>query len=100
MLLTEVMVALFFETVQASLAEADKITLEVAKLLKDDFLQQNGYSSYDRSELRMCPSFLSCLTCSCFLVDGGGNCLSPRSHYLCSTVVMRQSNYSFRKPLV
>lgn len=33
---------------QASLAEADKITLEVAKLIKDDFLQQNGYSSYDR----------------------------------------------------
>lgn len=26
---------------KASLAEADKITLEVAKLLKDDFLQQN-----------------------------------------------------------
>lgn len=33
---------------QASLAEADKVTLEVARLLKDDFLQQNGYSSYDR----------------------------------------------------
>ena len=33
---------------KASLAESDKITLEVAKLLKDDFLQQNGYSSYDR----------------------------------------------------
>ncbi|NXW12020.1 VATA ATPase, partial [Fregetta grallaria] len=31
---------------KASLAEADKVTLEVAKLLKDDFLQQNGYSSY------------------------------------------------------
>ena len=34
--------------IQASLAETDKITLEVARLLKDDFLQQNGYSSYDR----------------------------------------------------
>ena len=33
---------------KASLAETDKITLEVARLLKDDFLQQNGYSSYDR----------------------------------------------------
>ena len=33
---------------QASLAETDKITLEVARLLKDDFLQQNGYSPYDR----------------------------------------------------
>lgn len=28
---------------KASLAETDKITLEVAKLLKDDFLQQNRY---------------------------------------------------------
>ena len=33
---------------KASLAETDKITLEVARLLKDDFLQQNGYSPYDR----------------------------------------------------
>lgn len=30
---------------KASLAETDKITLEVAKLLKDDFLQQNRYGS-------------------------------------------------------
>ncbi|KAK2573626.1 V-type proton ATPase catalytic subunit A [Acropora cervicornis] len=36
-----------------SLAEADKITLEVAKLIKDDFLQQNGYSPYDR----YCPFY-------------------------------------------
>lgn len=33
---------------QASLAETDKITLEVAKMIKDDFLQQNGYTPYDR----------------------------------------------------
>ncbi|XP_027038081.1 V-type proton ATPase catalytic subunit A [Pocillopora verrucosa] len=38
---------------KGSLAEADKITLEVAKLIKDDFLQQNGYSSYDR----YCPFY-------------------------------------------
>ncbi|MGH0124659.1 UNVERIFIED_CONTAM: hypothetical protein FKN15_036732 [Acipenser sinensis] len=38
---------------KSSLAEVDKITLEVAKLLKDDFLQQNGYSSYDR----FCPFY-------------------------------------------
>jgi V-type H+-transporting ATPase subunit A len=35
------------------LAETDKITLEIAKLLKDDFLQQNGYSNYDR----FCPFY-------------------------------------------
>lgn len=33
---------------KASLAETDKITLEVAKLLKDDFLQQNRYVLYKR----------------------------------------------------
>lgn len=38
---------------KSALAETDKITLEVAKLLKDDFLQQNGYSSYDR----YCPFY-------------------------------------------
>lgn len=31
---------------KASLAETDKITLEVAKLLKDDFLQQNRYAFF------------------------------------------------------
>lgn len=38
---------------KGSLAEADKITLEVAKLIKDDFLQQNGYTPYDR----FCPFY-------------------------------------------
>eukprot|EP00040_Diaphanoeca_grandis_P038338 m.256313 g.256313 ORF g.256313 m.256313 type:complete len:610 (-) comp34257_c0_seq1:39-1868(-) len=38
---------------QGSIGEADKITLEVAKLLKDDFLQQNGYTPYDR----FCPFY-------------------------------------------
>lgn len=38
---------------KSSLAESDKITLEVAKLVKDDFLQQNGYTPYDR----YCPFY-------------------------------------------
>lgn len=41
---------------KASLAEADKITLEVAKLLKDDFLQQNRYPSGSRHH---CLTFLT-----------------------------------------
>ena len=41
---------------KASLAEADKITLEVARLIKEDYLQQNGYSSYDR----FCPFYKTC----------------------------------------
>eukprot|EP01123_Difflugia_compressa_P008460 TRINITY_DN2523_c0_g1_i1.p1 TRINITY_DN2523_c0_g1~~TRINITY_DN2523_c0_g1_i1.p1 ORF type:complete len:638 (+),score=134.38 TRINITY_DN2523_c0_g1_i1:120-2033(+) len=36
-----------------SLNEADKITLEIARLLRDDFLQQNGFSSYDK----FCPFY-------------------------------------------
>jgi V-type H+-transporting ATPase subunit A len=36
---------------KASLAESDKITLEIAKLIKDDFLQQNRSVSFF-------PSFL------------------------------------------
>merc|ERR1711972_388432 len=38
---------------KGSLAEADKITREVARLVKDDFLQQNGYTPYDR----YCPFY-------------------------------------------
>ncbi|XP_066281596.1 V-type proton ATPase catalytic subunit A [Branchiostoma lanceolatum] len=38
---------------KGSLAETDKITLEVARLIKDDFLQQNGYTAYDR----FCPFY-------------------------------------------
>ncbi|KZT56380.1 putative TFP1p-H+-ATPase V1 domain 69 kd catalytic subunit, vacuolar [Calocera cornea HHB12733] len=32
---------------KAALGEGDKITLEVARMVKDDFLQQNGISEYD-----------------------------------------------------
>ncbi|XP_064541187.1 V-type proton ATPase catalytic subunit A-like [Drosophila montana] len=32
---------------KTSLNETDKITLEAARILKDDFLQQNSYSAYD-----------------------------------------------------
>ncbi|EAU88427.1 endodeoxyribonuclease [Coprinopsis cinerea okayama7 len=38
---------------KSALGEADKITLEVARMLKDDFLQQNGMSEYDR----YCPFY-------------------------------------------
>ena len=32
---------------QDSLADSDKVILETAKIIKDDFLQQNGFSEYD-----------------------------------------------------
>lgn len=36
---------------KSALGDSDKITMDVAALLKDDFLQQNGYSDYDQ----FCP---------------------------------------------
>jgi V-type H+-transporting ATPase subunit A len=36
-----------------SLGEPEKITLEVAKIIKDDYLAQNGFTSYDR----FCPFY-------------------------------------------
>merc|ERR1719269_11103 len=38
-----------------SLAESDKLILEVTKIIKDDYLQQNGFSDYDR----VCPFYKS-----------------------------------------
>jgi V-type H+-transporting ATPase subunit A len=36
---------------KSALSDPDKITLDMATLIKDDFLQQNGYSDYDQ----FCP---------------------------------------------
>ncbi|PNY25327.1 V-type proton atpase catalytic subunit a [Tolypocladium capitatum] len=33
---------------KSALSDADKITLDLASLIKEDFLQQNGYSDYDQ----------------------------------------------------
>ena len=38
---------------KSALSEPDKVTLDVAGLIKDDFLQQNGYSDWDR----FCPLY-------------------------------------------
>lgn len=32
---------------KASLSDIDKITLEVARIIKEDFLQQNSFTPYD-----------------------------------------------------
>ncbi|KYQ90179.1 vacuolar H+-ATPase A subunit [Tieghemostelium lacteum] len=36
-----------------SLGESEKITLEIARIIRDDFLQQNGFTPYDKC----CPFF-------------------------------------------
>lgn len=38
---------------RAALAENDKLVLDIAKLIKEDFLQQNSFSTYDRN----CPFY-------------------------------------------
>lgn len=38
---------------KSALGEADKVTLEVARVIKDDYLQQNGISEYDQ----YCPFY-------------------------------------------
>lgn len=38
---------------KSALSEGDKVTLDVARLIKDDYLQQNGISLYDR----YCPFY-------------------------------------------
>ncbi|KAK9894770.1 V-type proton ATPase catalytic subunit A [Cystobasidium minutum MCA 4210] len=38
---------------KSALGEGDKVTLDVARLIKDDYLQQNGISDYDR----YCPFY-------------------------------------------
>lgn len=40
-----------------SLAETDKVTLEVAKIIREDYLAQNSFTSYDR----YCPFYKSVL---------------------------------------
>ncbi|EEB06429.2 V-type ATPase subunit A [Schizosaccharomyces japonicus yFS275] len=38
---------------KSALSEPDKVTLDIATIIKNDFLQQNGYSDYDRN----CPLY-------------------------------------------
>lgn len=49
---------------QDSLSEDQKLTVEVAKLIKEDFLQQNGFSDHDR----YCPRIKTYWMLSCVWV--------------------------------
>jgi len=63
------------QSVQDSLAEGDKITLETARFLKDDFLQQNSFTKYDK----YCPFYkvsLSALDSSRLLPGYYTQCVS------------------------
>jgi len=61
-----------------SLAESDKITLEVAKIIKDDFLQQNGFTAYDRfcpfyKTVWMLRNMITFFTCAQKAVEAGND---------------------------
>lgn len=62
---------------KSALAEKDKITLDIAKLIKDDFLQQNGYSSYDR----FCPFYktVGMMRNICYFYDQAGHAVEVSS---------------------
>nr|WCZ58688.1 V-type proton ATPase catalytic subunit A [Seculamonas ecuadoriensis] len=46
-----------------SLAETDKLTLEIAKLIREDFLAQNGYSPHDK----YCPFYKTVWMLKCII---------------------------------
>ncbi|KAH3688468.1 hypothetical protein WICPIJ_000607 [Wickerhamomyces pijperi] len=48
---------------KSALSDSDKITLDVSTLIKEDFLQQNGYSSYDA----FCPIWKTFDMMKCFI---------------------------------
>ena len=52
--------ALLLCLAQDSLAENDKIMLETARFLKDDFLQQNSFTKYDK----YCPFYKASACCA------------------------------------
>lgn len=58
---------------KSALAERDKLCLEVAKVIREDFLQQNGYSSYDR----FCPLWktASQMKSICLFYENGINAI-------------------------
>lgn len=93
---------------KGSLAEKDKITLEVAKILKEDFLQQNSYSDYDRC----CPFYktVGMLKNIIRFYDMAIQCVETTSHSddkitwqiinetLYSTVMYRLTQMKFANP--
>merc|ERR1711939_355462 len=50
---------------KSALGDGDKITLDVATLLKEDFLQQNGYSDYDQ----YCPLWKTAWMMRCMMAS-------------------------------
>ena len=78
-----------------SLAESDKITLETAKILREDYLAQNAYSSYDRYcpfyKVRRCASILLFARLHCMGINA--SLVGYRVFGCCAT-----SSHGIRRP--
>merc|ERR1739848_397126 len=66
-----------------SLTEDQKVTIEIAKIIKDEFLQQNAYSDYD-------------FTCPLWKTAGMANCI-VHFYGLCNKVIADQDKEKDKK---
>ncbi|BGP53885.1 hypothetical protein JCM8202_006078 [Rhodotorula sphaerocarpa] len=87
---------------KSSLGEADKVCLDVARFLKEDFLQQNGISTYDRycpfyKTTAMLKNFITYYEQAVKAVEGDNNTWSRvREHT--SELVYRLTQMKFLDP--
>jgi V-type H+-transporting ATPase subunit A len=88
---------------KSALGEGDKVTLEVARMLKDDFLQQNGMSEYDR----YCPFYKTNKMLKCFVayhegavkaVSDGGDLTFAKVRDETSDLMYKLSQMKFESP--
>ncbi|EER15787.1 vacuolar ATP synthase subunit A, putative [Perkinsus marinus ATCC 50983] len=89
-----------------SLSEDQKCTLEVARIIREDFLQQNGFSDYDY----MCPlaKTIGMMKCICHFYDAAQKCLSENHgdkvigwsqiSTACKDVIVAITNMKFEMP--
>ncbi|KAF0987543.1 hypothetical protein HZS_5009 [Henneguya salminicola] len=94
---------------KGSLGEGDKITIDIAKLIKDDFLQQNSYTPYDR----FCPIYktVGMMQCIIDFYEAARRTVevtaqsenrvtwSAIKETMASTIIYQLSNIKFKDPI-
>lgn len=89
---------------KSALAETDKITLDIAKLIKEDFLQQNGYSSYDRfcplyKTVGMLKNFILFYENSCHAVETSSGAITwAKIREISGDMIYKLSSMKFEDP--
>ncbi|PWN50322.1 putative TFP1p-H+-ATPase V1 domain 69 kd catalytic subunit, vacuolar [Violaceomyces palustris] len=88
---------------KSALGENDKVTLDVAKIIKDDYLQQNGISEYDQ----YCPFYKTNLmlknmvdfhTRAQAAIDNNPDMTWAKIKEHCSDIIFRLSQQKFESP--